>query len=319
MRRRALLLAIVLGSLPATAQQAPAVARLGVLAAEDLPALDGLREGLRDLGYVEGANLRIDYRWGEGRDERYARAASELVALGVDVIVTWGTPPARAALAATSTIPIVMASTGDPVAAGLVENLARPGGNISGFTSQSSDLEPKRLQHLRELVPSASRLGVLWNPSNPTSAAVLPRVRTTAASLNMTVLDAGAATDADLAPAMTQLANSGAEAVLVLADMFLLGHREAIVAFMAERRLPSAYSYPEFVQAGGLLSYGTDYKDQLRRTARYVDRVLKGTPVGSLPVQQPSRFLLVINLRTARNLGIEVPPAILALADEVID
>jgi putative tryptophan/tyrosine transport system substrate-binding protein len=304
--------------LVARGQQAERVRRIGVLANEPWPPLDGLRQGLRELGYVEGKNIHIEYRFAEGRVERYAAFAVELVGLQVDVIVSQGTPATLSARKATSSIPIVM-SVGDPVGAGVVADLARPGGNVTGLSTQGAEGEGKRLELLKELLPSLSRVAVLSNPANPYCVIAVQQARrgATALRLQLDVLDASEPGELD--PALLKMIRSRPDAALVIADAVLAGQRVHIAEFMLARRLPSIYTYREHVVSGGLISYSTSYFDLFRREALFIDKIFKGAKPGDLPVEQPTKFELLINLKTAKVLGITIPPTLLARADEVIE
>ena len=292
--------------------------KIGVLANEPWPPLDGLRDGLRDLGYVEGKSHRFEYRFAQGRAERLPALASELVTLPVDAIIAWGTPASLAAHQATSTIPIVM-SSGDPVGAGIVDGLARPGGNVTGLSVQMAEQEGKRLELLKKLLPSFSRVAVLSNPSNPYCTIAVREARLGAAALGMEfdVLDTSDSPSLD--DAFLMLTRTRPDAVLVVADPFLAGQRARIAEQMIKMRLPSIYSYHEHVVAGGLMTYTTNYYDIFRREGLFIDKIFKGAKPGDLPVEQPTKFDLVINLKTAKELGLEIPPMLLALADEVIE
>jgi putative ABC transport system substrate-binding protein len=293
--------------------------RVGVLANEWWPPIESLRDGLRELGYVEGENLSFEYRWAEGRNERHPVLAAELVALPVDVIVTWGTPAALAAKGATSRIPIVMGAIGDPVRVGAVTNLARPGGNITGFSSATFEMEEKRLELLKELLSGRlSRVAVLTT-NNPALPLTIQYMQRAAAALGVTLQPLEVREAKDFDAAFGAIRRERPDAAMSLADPFLGGHQARIAAFMAEIRLPAMYAYRHGVEAGGLISYATNYHDLFRRAAGYIDRILKGTSPGQLPVQLPTKFELVINLKTAKALGLEVPPMLLARADEVIE
>ena len=291
---------------------------IGVIAPLSFPAIEGLRKGFRELGYIEGQNLRLEYRWADGPAEQYVSVAEELLRLGVDAIVTWGTPATMGTRRATATVPIVMAAVGDPFASQLIPNLARPGGNVTGFTSLASELEVKRLQVLRELVPNLQRLGILSNPANRAVDIAARNVQQEAKSRGLTI-EAAELRGNDVRQALVELRDAHPDAILVLADPILLNHAKDIVAFMSAQRFVAMYAYRDFVQVGGLLSYGTNYHELFRRTAGYVDRILNGTNPGDLPVQQADRFELIINLNTAKEFGLEVPATVLALADEVIE
>jgi ABC-type uncharacterized transport system substrate-binding protein len=291
---------------------------IGVLANEPWPPLEGLRHGLRDLGYVEGNSHRLEYRFAQGRAERFPALASELVNLPVDLIVAWGTPASLAAQKATSTIPIVM-SAGDPVAVGLVSGLARPGGNVTGMSVQMAEQEGKRLELLKKLLPNFSRVAVLSNPSNPYCIIAVREARLGATALGLQFDLVDASDSRGLDEAFLMLNRIGPDAVLVVADPFLAGEGARIAEQMIKSRLPSIYSYHESVVAGGLMTYTTNYYDVFRREGLFIDKIFKGAKPGDLPVQQPTKFDLVINLKTAKALGLEIPPTVLALADEVIE
>jgi len=309
--------------LAALAQQTGKVFRIGFLGPSS-PALerhlvDALRQKLRELGHVEGENLVIDYRWAEGQDEQLPSLAAELVRLKPDVIVTTGTPGALAARQATSTIPIVFASSGNPVGAGLAASIARPGGNVTGFTIMA-ELEGKRLEILKEAVPGLSRIAVLWNPANSVVREFFQQTQVAATRLGVRLQTAIEIRQADdLKNAYSTLADAHPDAMMVLADRELLAHRAQIVDLAANNRLPGMYPYREYVDAGGLISYAPSNIDLFLRTAIYVDKILKGTKPADLPVQEPVKFELVINLKTAKTLGLDVSPLLLARADEVIE
>ena len=301
------------------AQQTDRMRKIGVLANEPWSAIDGLRQGLRELGYIEGHNLRLEYRYAEGQTERYPALAAELVALPVDAIVTTGTPAALAAKRATTTIPIVMATGGDPVGTGAVSNLARPGGNITGLSSLTSEVDAKRFELLREVLPTLSRVGVLMNPVNSFNIIAAQHVRSVAETSGMQLDFVEVSTEAEFDEAFHSLRRLHPDAVVVIADAFLLGHRMRIAQFMAESHLPAIYAYREHVEAGGLMTYATNFRDLFRRAAIYVDKIFKGAKPGDLPIEQPTKFEFVINLNTAKALGLTIPPVLLARADEVIE
>jgi putative tryptophan/tyrosine transport system substrate-binding protein len=292
--------------------------KIGVLANESWPPLEGLRHGLRDLGYVEGKSHRFEYRFAQGRAERFPALASDLVNLPVDLIVAWGTPASLAAHQATSTIPIVM-SAGDPVGAGIVSNLARPGGNVTGMSVQMAEQEGKRLELLKKVLPSFSRVAVLSNPSNPYCVIAVREARLGATALGLQFELVEASDSHNLDDAFLKLSRVRPDAVLVVADPFLAGERTRIAEQMVKIRLPSIFSYHEHVVAGGLMTYTTNYYDVFRREGLFIDKIFKGAKPGDLPVQQPTKFELVINLKTAKALGLTIPPSLLALADEVIE
>jgi len=302
----------------AVAQAPGRVWKIGVLANESWPPLEGLRHGLNDIGYVEGKTHLFVYRFAQGQAERFPALASELVNLPVDVIVSWGTPASLAAHKATDTIPIVM-SSGDPVGAGLVAGLARPGGNVTGMSVQMAEQEGKRLELLKKLLPGFSRVAVLSNPTNPYCAIAVAEARrgATALSLQFDLMEASDAGSLDAA--FLALSRTRPDAVLVVADPFLAGERGRIANEMIKNKLPSVYSYHEHVRAGGLMTYTTNYYDVFRRQGLFIDKIFKGSKPGDLPVQQPTKFELMLNLKTAKALDLEIPPSLLALADEVIE
>ena len=282
---------------------------------------DAFRQGLRDLGYVEGRNLVIEYRDAEGKPERFAALTAELVALNVDVIVAPGTLAALAAKRATATIPIVVPTIGDPVADGLVKSLARPGGNVTGLSNLAGDLIGKRMQLLKEAIPGVTRVAVLTHPGSATPKTdrdYATEAQAAGRSLGSAVqlIDAGRPLDLDRA--FAEMTRWRANALVVMGYATLLQERTRIAALAAKQRLPAVYAYREHVVAGGLMSYGADLVDQFRRAAAYVDRILKGAKPGDLPIEQPTKFELVINLETAKALGLTIPPSVLARADEVI-
>jgi putative ABC transport system substrate-binding protein len=308
----------------ARAQRAGNMSRIGYLGTSS-PALEphyveAFRQKLRDLGHVEGENIVIEYRWAEGQDERLPRLAAELVALRPDVIVTTGTPSTLAALRASKTIPIVMASSADPVAAGLVASIARPGGNVTGFTIRGPVLEGKGLELLKELIPELARVAVMWNPDNPAIAAYFETTKEAGRALRISLDPVAEVRRADeLDRAFSTIANARPHALAVLADRLLLAHRKRIVEFAVINRLPSMYPYREYVDAGGLISFAPSNIELFHGAAGYVDKILKGAKPGDLPVQEPTKFELVINLKTAKVLGLEVPPTLLVRVDDAIE
>jgi putative ABC transport system substrate-binding protein len=312
--------------LAAEAQQAAKVARIGYLS-NDLAAnphiQEAFRQGLRDLGYVEGRNVVIEYRDAEGKPERLPALAAELVALKVDVIVTAaGNHIALAAKQATRTLPIVFAAVSDPVAIGLVTSLARPGGNVTGTSNLSEGLVGKRLELLTQAVPGVSRVAVLWLPGalgERTEKDMLKEADVAARALGVRLQFVEARVPADLDRAFSDMTRARAGALTVLPSaMFLREHRR-LVDLAAKHRLPGVYTVKEYVDAGGLMAYGPNLADVVRRAATYVDRILKGAKPGDLPVEQPTKFELLINLKTARALGLTIPPSLLARADQVIE
>jgi len=306
--------------LAARAEQAMPV--IGFLAAVS-PAeaeyrLAAFRGGLNTAGYVEGKNVSIDYRWGS--NDRLPALATELVARRVDVIVaTGGTPGALAAKAATRTIPIVFTIGGDPVATGLVASLNRPGGNATGMSVIAVDVVAKRLELLREAVPTATVIAVLINPTNPYTVQEMKEIRDAARSLGMRLQVVNASSEGDFAGAFTTLVQQGAAALLVSGDPFLLYRADQVVALASRHGVPAIYGYREFAAAGGLMSYGASIIDLYRHAGVYTGRILRGEKPADVPVTQPTKFELVINLKTAKALGLKVPSTLLARADEVIE
>jgi len=308
--------------LAAEAQQAAKVPRIGFLgnstAALEANLVGPFREGLRELGYIEGRNILIEYRWAEGQYERFPALIAELIALKVDVIVTAGTPASLAVKKATTSIPLVMVAVGDPIGVGLVASLARPGGNSTGLTSIAPELEGKRLELLREVVPKLSHIAVLWNPDNPFHVGSLKETRAAAQVLGIKVQLLGVRVSEDFPAAFAAILRERPGALLVLADRLFLHNRARIVDFEAKHRLPGVYAYRELVEAGGLMSFGPSYAGMHRRAAYYVDRILKGAKPADLPVEQPTKFELMINLKTAKALGLTIPPSVLQRADQII-
>ena len=304
----------------AGAQEGAKPPRIGFLGlAFERTAGDWLRQGLRDLGYVEGQTMAIEWKWAEDKIERIPELAAELVRANVDVIVTGGTSAATALKSATRTIPIVMAIIGDPVAVGLVDSLARPGGNATGFSIVAPELGAKRLELLKEIVPDAGSIAVVLNPKNPQSRIELNEMQAAARTLGLQVHPIEIASEATFDEAFADLTKSVAQAVIVLTDPILFSERKRIVALANRSRLPAIYFFREFVKEGGLMSYGPSDADLFRRSAIYVDKILKGMKPSDLPVEQPTKFDLAINLKTATVLGLTVPPSLLARADEVIE
>jgi putative ABC transport system substrate-binding protein len=279
--------------------------------------LDGLRQGLRDLGHSEGENYVIEYRSVDGVDELFANLATELVRLNVDLIVTRGTPAALAAKNATATIPVIMVGVGDPVGQGIVASLARPGGNVTGLSALVTDLFAKRVQLVRELVPGAMRIAALFNMSNPAIPPQWKEVERTAQSLAMEPQLLDVRTPDDLVRAFVSATAKGADALIVGLETLTLANQRIIVDLAIRHRLPAIYASKEFI--GGLLTYGVSYPDQYRRVASFVDKVLKGANPAELPVEQPTKLELVVNLKTAKALNLTIPAVLLARADEVIE
>lgn len=325
--RRAFLtgtLGVFTAPLTAAAQPAGKVYRIGYLGQTNpvvaRAALDALRKGLREHGWVEGRNLVIEFRWAEGRLDRLPAFAAELVALQVDLIVAGSDPPTLAARSATTTIPIVMIGVSDPVAAGLVPSLARPGGNLTGITwDPTPEVAGKQLELLKETVPAAARVAVLWNPDSPLMAPYWAALRSAAGRLGVSLQDVEVRTAADLDPAFAAIVRHRAGAVLVLGTAITLGERTRLAALARQHRLPTMFELRENVEAGGLMFYGTTATSRMERSAVFIDKILRGARPGDLPIEQPTRLELVINLGTATALGLTVPSAVLARADEVIE
>jgi ABC-type uncharacterized transport system substrate-binding protein len=308
--------------LAARAQQAGKVPTIGLLGSAT-PATQGqwvtaFVQRLRELGWVEGQSLAIDYRWAEGRSQSYTEIAAEFVRLKVDVIVTLGTAPTIAAKQATSVIPIVFATSGDPVGGGLVASLARPGGNVTGLATLVPDLAGKRLELLREVVPGLGRLAVMGNVGNPVSVLEMGEVQTAAGKLGFQVHAVEIRSAQDIASGLEAL-KGVADALYVCTDAVVTTNLVRINILAAAARVPTMHSRREYVEAGGLMSYGVNFPDLFRRAGDYVDKILRGAKPADLPVEQPTKFDLVINLTTARALGLDVPPTLLARADEVIE
>jgi putative ABC transport system substrate-binding protein len=313
--------AIASGS--ARAQSSGSLHRIGFLgnstAVLEANLIGPFRKALRDLGYAEGRDIAIEYRWAEGNYERFPALVAELIASGVEVIVTAGTPAAFAVKNATSSIPCVMVAVGDPVGTGLVVSLARPGGNLTGLTSISPELEGKRLALLREMVPTLSHFAVLWNPANAFHVAAERGVQAAAKDFRMKVLSLGVRTSGELDDAFSAILAERPGALIVLADRVFLHGRDRIMAFAGQQRLPGVYAYRELVEAGGLMSYGPNYAEMHASAAIFVHKILKGAKPADLPIEQPIKFELVINLKTAQALGIQVSPTLLATANELIE
>ena len=307
----------------AEAQQAGKVYRVGYMGTSS-PSLESnlveaFRRGLRDLGYVEGQNILVEYRWAEGQYDRFGQFAAELVRLKVDVIVTAGTPGTLAAKSATTTIPIVMAVAGDALEAGLVSSLARPGGNVTGLSTLLPELEGKRLELLKQIVPKLARLAVLTNPTNPFTAIAWKHTEVAAQVLRVRLQPIEVRAPKEFDRAFATITNERPDALTIIADRFLLTHRKRILDFAAKARLPAIYPYWEFVEEGGLLAFGPSYPVMFQRAAAYVDKILKGATPASLPIEQPSKFELVVNLKTARVLGLTISPSLLLRADRTIE
>jgi putative ABC transport system substrate-binding protein len=309
-------------SVPARAQQPKKVPRIGVLATGTPSSmeevLDPFRQRLHELGYVEGKNIAFEYRYGEGKIDRLPDLAAELVRLKVDVIVTTSTPTAMAAKSATTTIPIVIFGATDPVGTGVVASLARPGGNITGVTVMNEELAGKRLELLKETTPKVSRVAVLWMSANPGSALVFKQTQAAARELGLQLQSLDVQSVADLEGSFKSATRSGAHALDVLRTPLIATQLTRIADFAVKNRLPSIHDRRDFVEAGGLMSYGANIADTSRRAAVYVDKILKGTKPEDLPVERQMKFELVINLKTAKQIGVTIPQSVLFRADKVI-
>jgi putative ABC transport system substrate-binding protein len=328
--RRRLLIALGAGALAAPlrafAQQQDKVRRIGFLAARTRSTssnpdvyYDAFVQGMRELGYVEGKNLLIEWRFADGKIERLPGLASELVRAKVEVIATHGTTGTQAAQRATRTIPIVFGSANDPVASGFAASLARPGGNITGLSLISVDVSQKHLELLKTLVPRMSRVAVLVNPGNSSLPAVLKSIQAAAQQFGVKVLPADARTPEEIEHGFAAMRRERADAVIILNDTFFIGQRRQITELAARNRLPSMFPFREDVEAGGLMSYGQNLADHYRRAATYVDKILKGAKPSDLPIEQPTKIHLAINRKTAKALGLKIPQELLLRADEVIE
>jgi putative ABC transport system substrate-binding protein len=279
---------------------------------------DAFVQRLRELGWIENRTVAIEYRWAEGRDERFAEIAAEFIRLRVDVIFTYGTPSSMAAKKATAVIPIVFAAAGDPVGTGLVASLARPGGNITGLSIQQTDLASKRLEMLREVFPNLRTVAILFHIGSPNSVLEMGEAEAAARTLGLAVVTSEVRRAEDIAPAFDAL-KGRADALYVCADPLMTTNRVRVSTLALGARLPTMNNFREYVVAGGLTSYGPSFPDLFRRAGDYVDKILKGVKPADIPVEQPTKFELVINLTTAKALGIEIPATLLARADEVIE
>lgn len=313
---------LVISALPALAQRGqgtPVVALLLTGArADSEPMTAAFRQGLRDLGYAEGRNIAIDVRWAD-LPQRLPDLVQDVLRSRVDIIVTQGTPAAQAAKRATSTIPIVMATAGDPVATGLVASLARPGGNVTGNSILGPDAAGKRLDLLRQIVPRASRIAAVSNPLNPTHALFLAQTESAARTLGVSILALEARSPDDMDRVLETAVNGRADALLMFGDPLFTAHRGRLAALAIKNRLPTLYELSGFAEAGGLVQYGVNLPQMFRRAAAYVDRILKGAKPGELPVEQAGKLELVINLKTAKILGVTIEPAVLLQADRVLE
>jgi putative ABC transport system substrate-binding protein len=308
--------------LAADAQPAVKVPRIGALsggtAASAAARYEAFRQGLRELGYAEGQNIAIEYRYAEGKTERLRDLAAELARLKVDLILTSGDLQIRAAKQASQTIPIVVALSGDLVGPGYVASLARPGGNITGLTTLVAELSGKRLELLKAGFPTIARVAFLWNPDNTVNAVSLKETEVVAQTLGVQLLSLGVRRGDDLESAFREALRGRANALIAVGDTMLLTYRERIVDFAAMNRLPAMYGNQDYMDVGGLMFYGPDVADMYRRAAAYVDKILKGAKPGDLPIEQPKKVELMINLKTARALGLTIPQSLLLRADQVI-
>ncbi len=318
-----LLTTLLLVGVSVEAQQFGKVPRIGFLIVDSPSAastrVEAFKEGLQELGYVEGKNIALEYRYAEGKADRLPQLASEVVHLKIDVLVTGGgNQVAIAAMKATRTIPIVMTNVADPVGSGFVTSLARPGGNITGLTSVTYDLSGKRLELIKDTLPKLGRIGVLYDPSDPAKVVEFKEMQAAAGSFAVQLQSLEVRRVEDFEGAFKSGSRARAEALIVLPTTLTNTHRKPIIQLAEGNRLPAIYPDQEFVDAGGLMSYGPIYADLWRRAATYVDKILKGAKPGEIPVEQPTKFELIINLKTAKQIGVTIPPNVLARADRVI-
>jgi putative ABC transport system substrate-binding protein len=308
---------------PLAAEGRQKISRVGYLepgvAGPGTPFFEAFRQGLTDLGWVEGQTIAIELRAAEGKYERLPSLAGQLVHLNVDVIFASSTPAAVVAKRATKTTPIVFGRCADPVGSGLVASLARPGGNVTGWTHEGLELRVKYLDLLKDAVPRATRIGVFWNPGNPIHGPSLKSIEAAAQKLTLKLLPVPVRKPDEIEGAFSMLARQRVQALIVFQDGMFLARRQEIIAGAAMNRIPAMYGSTEFVKAGGLMGYGVDLPEMYRHGASFVDKILRGTKPADLPVEQPTTFELVINLRTAKTLGLTIPPSVLARADEVIE
>jgi putative ABC transport system substrate-binding protein len=299
------------------------IARIGFMgnstAALEANLLDAFREGLRELGYEEGRNIVIEYRWADGKYDHFPVLVAELIAAKVDAIVTAGTPAALAVKNATTIVPLVMVAVGDPISTGLVPSLARPGGNLTGLSSMAPDLEGKRLQLLRKVTPALSHVAVFINSLNPFHVSSMRQANDAAQAMGIKLQLHDIRKSEDLDDAFAAIRKERPDALLILADRVFLHNRERIVDVANEQRLPNVNAYKELVEVGGLMSYGPSYEDMHKRAAIYVDKILKGAKPADLPIEQPSKFTFIVNLKAAKALGVTVPSQLLGLADQLIE
>ena len=311
---------LILAQLYLAHAQKQSTPRIGVLLLGAPPNanLDAFIEGLRELGYIEGKNILIEYRFAEGKAERLPELAIELVRLKVDAIFTGGTPAIFALKQATKTIPIVFFSTSDPIGTGVVASLAHPGGNITGISVLASDLWPKRLELLKEIFPKLSRVAMVWNKGNAGMALEAKATQEVAGPLGVALQDRGVKDPNELDTVFALMIKDRPDGFLALMDPVLTSHQKRILDFLVQNRLPAIFESRGWVEAGGLISYGANYPDAHRRAASQMDKILKGTKPADIPVEQPTKFELVINLKTAKQIGLTIPPNVLARADKVI-
>ena len=322
MRRREFitLLGAVAWPLAARGQQPDKIFKIGFIATGGVPLyMNAFHDALQALGWIEGKNVIYEARYAENRLDRLPELVAELLRLNVDVIVAGGTPAPLAAKRATATVPIVMTAAADPLGSGLIASLARPGGNVTGLSLMSADLVEKRLELLKEVFPGLASVAVLWNADHPFSALVFKETKRAAQSLRIEVQSLEVRSPDDIDSALVTAMRQNASALIAVEDPLTTDYRHQIADFVAENRLPAIYGLRMFVDAGGLLSYGADLADLYRRAAGYVDKILKGAKPSDLPVEQPTKFELVVNLKTAKALGLTIPPTLLATADEVIE
>jgi putative tryptophan/tyrosine transport system substrate-binding protein len=303
----------------ASAQQVPRLGFLGTNSPSDISArIEAFRQGLRDIGYIEEQNIVIEYRWAEGKPDRLPKLAAELVNLRVDIIVTHGEAAIRALKQATRTIPIVVGVTGDLVVTGHAASLARPGGNVTGLVDTSPELSGKRLEILKEILPKISRIAVLWNGANPVKRLDFKESEAAAHALGLRLQSLEVKTADDFDNKLKAAMTPHAAALVVLYDALIASNTKSIVDFTVNNRLPAMHGATEVVDAGGLMSYAANVPDLFRRSAWYVDRILKGAKTADLPIEQPTKFELIINLKAAKQIGLTIPPNLLARADRVI-
>ena len=305
----------------AEAQQPAKIPRIGFLLASSPgpdPRIEGFRQGLRELGYSEGKNIAIEWRYGKGQEELVPKLAAELAQLNVEILVTDGTNVTRAAMNATKTIPIVMASDADPVGNGFVASLARPGGNVTGLVNLLAGLSGKRLEILKEAVPGLLRVGILWNPENPSSVSGFKETQEAARALAMQLQSLEVRGAEDFSSAFQVATKAQARALTVLSDSLMFSNRRRLLELASKNKLPTMHTQGLWVDAGALMSYGTNFPDLYRRAAIYVDKILRGTKPADLPVERPIKFEFIINLKTAKQIGLTIPPNVLARADKVI-